>query len=391
MTNAPTPRLQQFDHSHLQMRQLLREFVDFHWRHYGADRQYIPQLDPEYLGSRLLGITGYFERRHHFFANGEMTWLLARAGGEVVGRCTAFINRLHNQRWHDRTGFVGFFESVESEEVASMLLEAAAVWLQERGMNTMRGPQNLPTNESTPGLLTAGFDSRPVIYYHYCKPYYQRLFEGAGMQPAKRVRSWEVPVMTPVEEKLVRVSELVRKRRRVTIEAWTERSVDERKSGMLDVYNDAWDDNYGFVPFSAEEFSGIVDDMLLVMDKKSFSFAYVNGELAAFFGAIPNIVEKMRPVRWLPRWELLRAARMFLRKGSVRGTRLGYLGVKKRFRNLGLEGVLLLEQKRYHQEHGYDYTDIGWVLEDNLPVLSLVEMMNGAESKTYTIYERVLS
>ena len=390
MPNALALQLQQFDHSHPNARRLLREFVDFHWRHYATDSQYIPLLDPEYLGSRLLGMTGYFEQRHHFFANGEMTCLLARAGDDVVGRCTAFVNRLHNQRWEDRTGFVGFFESVDSQEVASMLLEAAAAWLRERGMDTMRGPQNLPVNEATPGILTAGFDSRPVIYYHYNKPYYERLFDGAAMVAAKRVRSWEVPVMRPVEEKLIRVSELVRKRRRVTIETWGERSVDERKSGMLDVYNDAWDDNYGFVPFSAEEFSGIVDDMLLVMDKKSFSFAYVNGELAAFFGAVPNIIEKMRPSRSLPRWELLRAAKMFLRKGSVRGTRLGYLGVRKRFRNLGLEGVLLLEQKRYHQEHGYEYTDIGWVLEDNLPVLSLVEMMNGADSKTYTIYERAL-
>ena len=381
-----TPDVQLFDHGHPHARRLLREFVDFHWLHYAGDDRYIPLLNQEYLGSKLLGMTGYFEPRHSFFARGEMSWLLARRGNVLVGRCAAFVNHLHNERWQDRTGFVGFFEATDSQEVVDELLTAAATWLQQRGMDTMRGPQNLPINESTPGLLTAGFESRPVIYYHYSKPYYERLFTNAGMEPVKRVRSWEVAVMTPFEEKLVRVSELVLQRRKVTIESWGERPVDERKLGMLDVYNDAWDDNYGFVPFTAEEFSGIVDDMLLVMDKRSFSFAYVNGELAAFFGAVPNIIEKMRPIPWLPRWELLRAAKMFLSKGSVRGTRLGYLGVKKRFRNLGLEGVLLLEQKRYHQERGYEYSDVGWVLEDNLPVLSLVEMMNGVDSKTYTVY-----
>ena len=130
--SATTLDLQQFDHGHPQSRRLMREFVDFHWRHYADDPQYIPLLDQEYLGSRLLGMTGYFEQRHHFFANGEMTWLLARDGGEVVGRCVAFVNRLHNQRWQDHTGFVGFFESVESQEVADLLLDGAARWLRQR-------------------------------------------------------------------------------------------------------------------------------------------------------------------------------------------------------------------------------------------------------------------
>ena len=278
--NDTAGEIVEFDNQSSGSRKLLKQFVDLHWQLYAADRNYIPLLHQEYLGSRLLGMTGYFEPRHTFFRYGQRAFFLARADGKTTGRCVAFINPRHNERWQDRTGFLGFFECIDSKPLAADLLARAGEWLRQRGMTTMRGPQNLPVNEATPGILTSGFDSRPVIYYQYSKPYYADLLTAGGMQPVKQVRSWEVAVMRPLEEKLIRVSELVRNRRNVSLEGWGQRPLAERKREMLDVYNDAWYDNYGFVPFTEEEFSGIVDDMLLVMDKKNFVFAYSDGTLA---------------------------------------------------------------------------------------------------------------
>ena len=131
--------------------------------------------------------------------------------------------------------------------------------------------------------------------------------------------------------------------------------------------------------------------MLLVMDKNLFIFAHVKDEPAAFFGAVPNINEKMKPLPFLKRFELLRAAKMFITKESSKGIRLGYLGVKKKFRKLGIDGVLLAEAKSYVQNHTkYDYSDIGWVLEDNTMTNRLVDFMQGKKSKVYTIYEKNL-
>jgi hypothetical protein len=155
------------------------------------------------------------------------------------------------------------------------------------------------------------------------------------------------------------------------------------------VYNDAWGDNFGFVPFEPDEFYHIVDDMQLIMDKKLFLFLYVKGELAAFFGGVPNVFEHMKPAPgFARRWELLRALRMILGAKRTEGFRLGYLGVKKKFRRLGLDGVMIWVQKQYTQKKGYQYCDLGWMLEDNVMVLRLGDLVGGHLSKTYTIYEK---
>lgn len=373
-------------------RRLLKKFVDFHWDHYRNDSQYIPLLDYEYLGFKLLGIHGFFEPDGLFLRHAEMRFFLAYQNGKPVARCNAFINYNHNKHWKDKVGFFGQFESIDDVEVCQTLLDTAGAWLRERGMEVMRGPQNLPVNEATPGILTEGFDSRPVIYYHYNKPYYERLLLNAGFHPIKRVRSWEVQVQTPMEEKLNRLAERVIQRYGITIEPWGKRPLEVRKREMLEVYNSAWSDNFGFVPFEPEEFYQIIDDMQLIMNKDLFLFVYVKGELAAFLGAVPNVAEKLKPIPWLRRAEFLRALKMLLGKNRTRGLRLGYLGVKKKFRGLGLDGVMLWYQKKYVQQYRkqYTYSDVGWVLEDNLRVIRMVEYMNAVPSKTYTIFEKSL-
>jgi hypothetical protein len=286
-------------------------------------------------------------------------------------------------------GFFGQFECIDDTGVARSLIAKAEGWLKAKGMEVIRGPQNLPVNDATPGLLTEGFDSRPVMYYHYNKDYYSRLLNESGFKPVKKVLSWEVEPQRPMEEKLIRVAEKVIKRYDVTVETWNERPLDERKREMLEIYNDAWTNNFGFVPFTFEEFSHIIDDMLLIMDKKLFIFLYVKGEPAAFFGGVPNVSEKLVPIKGCPRCELLRALRMLLMKSRIEGFRLGYLGVKRKFRRLGLDGVMLWKQKMYSREK-YTYCDMGWVLEDNVMTIRLVEMMGSVPSKTYTVFEKAV-
>lgn len=384
-------RIERFANTDPGARARLRAFVDFHWRHYRGDPQNVPLLDYEYLGFRLLGIDGYFEPRSLFLRHAAMAFFMAWDDRRrPVGRCLAYVNDDHNAHWNERTGFFGCFESIDDREVTGRLLRAAAGWLRERGMQVMRGPQNLPVNQATPGVLTEGFDSRPVIYYHYNKPYYLDLLTAAGLRPVKQVRSYEVPVHAPMEEKLQRIARIVEKRGGVVFETWGQRPPAERKREMLGIYNDAWNDNWGFVPYRADEFFKVIDNEQLIADRGQFSIAYWRGEPAAFFGGVPNILDRMRPSRPFPRFELWRAARMLAGKRSIKGLRLGYLGVKKKFRNRGLEGLLLWKQKLYTQQRGYRYCDIGYVLADNAPVLSMLAMMNATPSKTYTILETPL-
>ncbi|MFZ5517223.1 MAG: hypothetical protein ACOY90_11330 [Candidatus Zhuqueibacterota bacterium] len=379
-----------FSNQTRQDKEFLKKFINFHWQHYSRDARYVPLLDYEYTGFRLIGIKGFFEPDNLFLKHADMQFFLAFSGDTIVGRCNAFVNHNHNIHWNDRVGFFGQFESIDDANVAGALLHAAEDWVKSKGMDTIRGPQNLPVNEATPGILTKGFESRPVMYYHYNKPYYENLLQNAGYAPIKNVLSWEVPVNRPMEEKLVRVAEKVIQRYGIKIETWNQRPLKVRKHEMLEIYNDAWNDNFGFVPFEKDEFYRIIDDMQLVMDDGLFIFLYRKDEPIAFFGGVPNVTEKLVPTHWCPRCELLRAAKMILTKGSVKGFRLGYLGVKKKYRKLGLDGVMLWQQKIYAQKKGYDYCDMGWVLEDNFMVIRIIEMMGSTPSKTYTIYQKPL-
>ena len=377
-----------FGNSTKQDKRLLKQFVDFHWQHYKQESQFVPLLDYEYLGFKLLGLVGFFEPHNLFYKHADMRFFLAMKNGKTVGRCNAFMNHSHNKYWNDKVGFFGQFEAIDDPAVSTALLDAAEDWLASQGADTIRGPQNLPVNEATPGCLTNGFNSRPVMYYHYNKPYYGNLLQASGLEPAKKIYSWEVRVQNPMEEKLVRVAQKVIDRYNLVIEDWGDRPLNVRKQEMFEIYNDAWSDNWGFVPFTQEEFYHIVDEMMLVMDKKLFLFIYVKDEPAAFFGGVLNITEKLQPLSWCRRCELLRAGKMLLTKNNCKGFRLGYLGVKKKFRRLGLDGVMLWKQKQYTQSANFEYCDIGWVLEDNTLTRRLVELMGAKDSKEYTVFEK---
>jgi hypothetical protein len=372
-------------------KKLLKRFIDFHWEHYRQDPAYIPLFDYEYLGSRLFGIHGFFEPDNQFYRYADIVFFLARRNGETVGRCFAFTNSRHNRRWNDKVGFFGEFECVEDGEACAALIGAAETWLKEKGMDTIRGPQNLLVNEATPGILTDGFDARPIVHYHYNKPYYKDLLAGAGFKPVQNVVSWEVAVNDPMTEKLERVAKKAIERYGVVLEPWDARPYKERRREMLEVYNEAWHDNFGFVPFEEEEFFVIVDDMKMIMDKGLSMFAYVKGELAAFFGGIPNIAERMVPRRGGPRCELFRLVRMFLTVGKVKGFRLGYLGVKNKFRHIGFGGIMTWKQKLYSQKKGYEYCDIGWVLEGNREAALMAKFMNAKLTRTYTVFQKPIA
>lgn len=384
-TLAESIEIVEFSNQSKADKRLLRQFVDFHWQHYQNDRQYVPLLDYEYLGFGLLGIKGFFEADNLFFKHAKIRFFLARQDGKTIGRCMAFVNYNHNLHWNDKVGFFGMFETIDNPEAANRLIEAAANWLRNQGMDTIRGPQNFPVNEATPGVMVSGFDSRPVIYYHYNKPYYESLLLNCGFSVVKRVLSWETRVQIDLGEKLERVARKVIDRFGVKIEPWSQRPLTVRKQEMLEIYNDAWNDNFGFVPFTQEEFYRIIDDMMLIMDKGLFIFLYVNDEPVAFFGGVPNVTEKMTPNG---RFELLRAAKMLLNRPWVKGFRLGYLGVKRKYRRMGLDGVMLWQQYEFAKKKGYEYCDMGWVLEDNVLVHRLVAMTEGKPSKTYAILEK---
>lgn len=380
----------QFSNQSKSDRKMLKRFVNFHWDHYADEPRYIPLLKYEYLGHRLMGVIGWFDPKHSFFNYGRMAFFLAKKDVNIVGRVCAFINERSNQHHHDKVGFFGFFESINDQSVANSLLDAASQYLHSEGMTIIRGPQNLPINEATPGTLIDGFDALPVIYYHFNYPYYAQLLEGYDMEVIKRVVGIDVPVQTPIEERLLKVTQTTMEKYNIVVESFSQKRYTELRKIMFEIYNEAWNDNWGFVPFAEDEFNRNIDDMKMVWDPNMFLFAFVEGEPAGFFGSMPNILEVMKPIPLFPRFELLRAAKMFLTKGKVKSFRQGYFGIRPKFRSMGLDAILISEAKKYTQKKGYQKCDIGWVLEDNEKVLHISNYMGGKLSRTYAIYQKNL-
>ena len=370
---------------------LLRKFTQFGRDHYEGHPNFVPLLDAEHLGSTLLGMIGYFEKKNFFYEHGEARFFLAYKDGKIAGRLVAFVNDDHEKHWKDGVGFFGHFECIEDEDVARDLLEHASAWLRARGKTIIRGPQNFPINESTPGFMVEGFESRPIVYYHYNHPYYADFMRSLGYREREGVRSWEISFPdNQIEEKLGPLAKRIVEKNGIEFEHWGERSIKIRKQEMFEIYNDAWSDNFGFVPFTRKEFDKIVDDMVLILDKKLFVFAYVDGEAAAFFGAVPNIFESLAPRKGFDP-EAFRVARLLLQRKSHQGVRTGYLGVKRQFRKIGLDAVLIWKQNQYAIDRGYHYSDMGWVLESNPLMVRMIERFGGRPSKRYVVFEKSLA
>ena len=372
-------------------RKLLKKFVQFHWDLYKDEKRFFPLLDYEYLGSKVFGIAGYFNPDNLFFQHGEVHFFSAIRDKKMVGRVCSYVNRAHNSRWQDQVGFIGHFECINDTEVARALLESAEKWLQEKGMKSARGPQNFPVNEAAPGIMVEGFDSRKVIYCHFNFPYYKHLLEECGYRRLIDVFTYDISVTeNSIHKSLDAISRRVITRNNVTMEYWSERPVSVRRQEMMEIYNNAWKDNFGFVPYTEEEFTFVVRDMQLIMDKKLFLVLYVDGKAAGFFGGVPNIADEMDPLVYTSSLEFLRTVKMFCLKSRIKGFRLGFLGVKTEFQKLGLEAVILWKQSALSKALGYRYCNMGWVLETNALMVRLIERVGATQDKRYSTYEKDL-
>jgi hypothetical protein len=404
----------QFDLDTKGHRRLLREFVRFHWKHYEDDDRYIPLLDMEYFGSRLMGVTGFFTKRNLFLRHANLRFFMVRDQKQVLARCCAYVDKNFINRWKVRAGFFGFFEVVEDINVARMLLDGASQWLRDSAMELIRGPQHLPVNEATPGVMVEGFDTPPVIYYHYNKPYYARMLEELGFKPIKRFVSYgldaallrrllqdgsggsELPEKAQtIKKKLDRVRRIVSRmsqRGGIRVEPLDKKRFSQQAEIVWRIYNEAWYDNWGFVPWEKEEFCHILEEEKMILDPNLFLIAYVGDEPAAFFGVVPNVNEVMRPIPGFRWCDLMRAAKMFLLKDRVHSVRVGYFGILPRYRKKGLDAFIFWMAIQYWLEHLPRITraDVGYILEDNELVIRPVVDLGGWKEKTFIMYERPL-
>lgn len=377
----------QFD---LKARRQLYDFVDFADEVYQQDPNWIPRLHLEYLGNRLLGQVGMFQEEFPFHQTARTAFFLAYRDKKIVGRISATIDHEFNRYQKRQAGAFGFFECLQDQEAAQQLLEAAESWCRQNGALEFIGPLNFSTNH-TCGLLIKGHDSPPIIEMTYNPPYYEAMFESYGLRKEQDLISLSIPPTVDAEReaRLQKVAAWTQERNGVQIRQVNMKKLQDEVRLFVDLYNETWNNNWGFVPISVHEADHIAKSLELAIEPKLFLFAEIAGKPVAVAGAVPDMNWALRIKPGRRGNDLWRIAKLLLRKKRIHGGRLMLFGVREAYRKKGLESLLFHSCFTAGRQLGYTYGDVGWILENNDLMMRAALNMGATPYKTYRIYKKM--
>jgi len=325
-----------------------------------------------------------FSIKNPFFQHAEVEYFLARKSEKTLGRVVSIINRRHIDFHNERAGFFGFFESVNDQEVSRCLLDAVRDALKAKGMTIMRGPMNFSTNEEC-GFLIEGFHNVPMLMTPHNPPYYNDMMEQYGMQKAKDLYAFIYTVKESLPEKVLRVAAIAEKRG-VQVRPVDKRKFHEEMLVFKEVYNSAWKKNWGFIPLTDEEMQHLGERLKQIAVPELTLIAEDDGEPVGFMGLLPDFNYVLRHMKGRLNPVSILKALYYSRK--ITDLRLLLLGIKKEYRNRGVDALLFREGFKGVKSGGYKRVEFSWVLEDNIPVQRIVEMLGGRLYKKYRIYEK---
>ncbi len=363
----------------------LRDFLDVVETIYGGDPAYVRPLDTEVAGKLDAG-------NNPFFQHAEAAAWVAYQDDRPVGRITAQIDHEHLRLHRDDAGFFGYLDTIEDAAVAAALLDEAAAWLKARGMKRMHGPYSLSINEEV-GCLVDGFHHPPMIMMPHHRPYQAGLVERAGFDKLKDFYAWKYDV-GEVPVRAQRAHDDIEALPEVTVRTIDARNVARELDVIIDIFNDAWSDNWGFVPATKAELEKAAKDLELVLMPELTRLVSIGGEPAAVAVGLPNINELIRDFHG--KLGPLQIAKLLYRL-KVRGPRSGrlyILGIKKKWRSIrkygGLSAYLYVEMNRAAHVLGLRDGELSWTVEDNAPINIGIKLMGGRVYKTYRVFQRAL-
>jgi GNAT superfamily N-acetyltransferase len=358
-----------------------KDFIRFPWQVYAHDHQWVPPLNIE----RKMFLN---PRKNPFFQHAQVQLFLARRQGQVVGRIAAVVNTAHDEYHNERAGFFGLFECLPEAEVASVLLNAAQSWVRERGATFLRGPMNLSTNELDCGLLVEGFDAPPVFQSAYNPPYYASLLEACGFTKCKDLLAFSRSAEEPLAQSLLDAIARLQAQQNIRIRTVNMREFKAEVACITMIYNEAWRDNWGFVPITDAEAQHMAQALRLAVIPELTLLAEIDGEPVGCFVAISDLNQVLHSMRGrLTPWSVVR---FLYHRRHIDTARIAMMGVKKRYRRLGIDLMLLVESWRQGQKRGICRGEMAWVLEDNRVMVRTLEVIGAQLSKRYRLYQKNL-
>ena len=360
-----------------------RDFLALPHRLYADDPAWVAPLDFEQRQR--------FSPRNHFFEHARMQAWIARRDGVPVGRITAQVDELHLRQHGDAAGYFGMLEAEDDPRVFAALFGAAQDWLRGQGMERVRGPFNLHVNEEV-GLLVEGFSTPPFVLMGHARPWYGPQVETQGYRGVKDLLAYHIRPDFDPPRVMTRLAE--RASERVRVRPLRRKHLAEDAAIMRDVFNDAWEHNWGFVPLAEAEWVETVSTLGKLMPDEYIQIAEYDGEPVAFIVALPNLNEatrdlggKLLPFGWLKLlWRL--------KVRHPHSARIPLMGVRKSHQHSRLGPTLAFMvidavRKPMHAR-GVTNVEMGWILEDNDGMRNIIETIGGQAYKRYRIYEKEL-
>jgi len=358
-----------------------RKFLQFPYDLYQKEPQWIPPL---YLDRKKT----INPKKNPWFQHGEAAFFLARRGGQLVGRIGAINNRRYNEENKAQVGWFGFFDCIDDVEVARALMDTVEKWHMARGMRELTGPAQYSSNEEW-GSIVEGFDTPPIFLSPFNLPYQPKHLEALGFQKAKDLIMWGMDIIKPLPEKVMRLAEQIRTRQSIVVRPINMKRLAEETVKIRDIYNSAWEKNWGFVSMAEAEFEALVADLKKVAIPELTLFAEVNGEAAGFSIALPDMNQAFKNLKG-GRLFPLGIFRFLADRKKINRGRLFIMGIKPEYRRRGLDAVLMADTFLNGRKLGWTGGEVGWTLEDNDAINRLIGLFGSKPVKRYRVFTKAL-
>jgi hypothetical protein len=360
----------------------LMNFIKMPWSIYKDDPHWVPPLIID--RKQLLD-----KKKNPFFEHSEMEMFLAYKGDTIVGRIAAITNDNYNKFQTDNSGFFGFYESIDDAQVSSSLFNMAEKWLREKGKDVMIGPFNPSTNDEV-GLLIDGFNSPPYIMMCHNPEYYVKQHENQGLEKARDLYAWYLDIRgLEIPSKLRAIAKRTSQKLDLKIRNISLKNLNNEVDLVIQIYNDAWSKNWGFVPLTEKEIKHLASNLKQIADEEFILIAEKDGRPIGFSMTLLNINEIIKKI---PNGKLFPTGIFKLLTGmkKIRNVRVVTLGVIREYQHLGLGPIFYIETIERAQRRGLDGGEMSWVLEDNEPMNKAIELLGSVKHKTYRVYQKKL-
>ena len=359
----------------------LDRFIRLPWEIYKTYPNWVPPLVSErknFLNPKI----------NPFFDHAEVKFFLVEdPKNNTVGRIALVHDHIYQERYYKNTGIIGMFESIDDKNVSQMLFDEAKTWCHKNRFDKLIGPMNLSINHEC-GLMVEGFDLPPMLGISYNPNYYEKHFLEWGFDKSKDLISLKLD-LTGIPKYLQDAAKKLEKRGRFSVRPLNMTRFEDDLKAIWDIYNSAWDMNWGSVPMTHKEFSYAAREMKSFVDPEFCLIAEVKGEPVGFGLALPDINQvlieldgKLFPFGW---------AKFLWKKNKIDTYRVLTLGIKKKYRKLGIDAYMYYDMYKNFIEKGIKWCETSWMLEDNIDILEPIFKLGATIYKKHRIYERNLS